>query len=244
MLRFFIPLEDIHTKHLHLRGQSARQVARVLRLKAGVECVILDNRGNEYLVSLEEISPALCSARILEMRVAEEPEVKLLMLLCLTQREKFEWMLQKCTEVGAAGFLPVISQLALMQDELEVRNKYERWEGIIREAAEQSGRGAIPKLHLSLRLEAAVQKAIDEFPLRLIPWEGEKRVNLKQALNGQENQQVAVLIGPEGGFAEDEVRLAVSTGFQSVTLGRRILRMETAAVVSAALIMHELGRPN
>lgn len=154
MLRFFIPLEDIHTKHLHLRGQSARQVARVLRLKAGVECVILDNRGNEYLVSLEEIRPALCSARILEMRVAEEPEVKLLMLLCLTQREKFEWMLQKCTEVGAAGFLPVISQLALMQDELEVRNKYERWEGIIREAAEQSGRGAIPKLHLKFTLKS------------------------------------------------------------------------------------------
>jgi 16S rRNA (uracil1498-N3)-methyltransferase len=82
----------------------------------------------------------MCDAAIMERRKAEEPGARLLMMLCLTQREKFEGMLQKCTEVGAAEFLPVISQRSLVQDEADARNKYERWNDILREAAEQSGR--------------------------------------------------------------------------------------------------------
>lgn len=240
MHRFFIPPEDIHTEQVFLRGQVARQVARVLRLKTGAECVVLDNHGSQYMVSLDEINPDLCTGRILNMSAAEEPDVRLLMMLCLTQREKFEWMLQKCTEVGAAAFLPVISQRSLVQDEAEVRRKYDRWEGILREAAEQSGRGAIPALHPVLHFESVVKQAVNEYPLRIIPWEAEKKTGLKAVLKEEESKQVAVLIGPEGGFAEEEVGLAISSGFRPVTLGRRILRMETAAVVSAALIMQEL----
>ncbi len=240
MHRFFIPPQDIQDGVAHLSGNIARQIARVLRLKTGDQCVVLDNRGSEYMVILDEVSPEICSARIVEKRAAEEPAVRLLMLLSLTQREKFEWMLQKCTEVGAAGFLPVISQRSLIQDEGELRNKYTRWEGILREAAEQSGRGAIPVLLPALRLEKAVQSVGSDYSLRLIPWEEEKQVSLKSLLSGRKNQPVAVLIGPEGGFAVDEVPCAVEAGFQPVTLGRRILRMETAAVVSAALILHEL----
>jgi 16S rRNA (uracil1498-N3)-methyltransferase len=240
MHRFFLPPEDFHTDHIHIKGKTARQIARVLRLKAGEPCVLLDNLGSEYKARLEMVDSELCSAVILEKHRAEEPEVRLLMMLCLTQREKFEWMLQKCTEVGAAGFLPVVSQRSLVQDEADVRAKVERWEGILREAAEQSGRGIIPELHQALRFETAVQKVESEYPLRLIPWEGEKHAGLKSVLQGDVGKQVAVLIGPEGGFAGEEVQRAVRSGFQPVTLGRRVLRMETAAVVSAALILHEL----
>ena len=240
MHRFFITPEGIQDDRVHLSGAIAHQIARVLRLKTGDPCVVLDNTGSEYAVILDEVNPESCSARIFEKRAAEEPAVRLLMLLCLTQREKFEWMLQKCTEVGAAGFLPVISQRSLIQGEAELRNKYTRWERILREAAEQSGRGVIPALLPALRLENAVRAVGQDYPLRLIPWEGEKQANLKSLLKGWKNQPVAVLIGPEGGFAEDEVGTAMAAGFKPVTLGKRILRMETAAVVSAALILHEL----
>jgi 16S rRNA (uracil1498-N3)-methyltransferase len=209
-------------------------------MKAGEECVLLDNLGNEYQARLEMVESDLCSAEILEKGRAEEPEVQLLMMLCLTQREKFEWMLQKCTEIGAAGFIPVISQRSLVQRESELRTKFERWQDILREAAEQSGRGMIPRLHQVLRFDAAVEEVEHEYPLRLIPWEGEKLAGLKSVLQSRAQKRVAVLIGPEGGFAEEEVKGAVNRGFQPVTLGRRILRTETAAVVSAALVLHEL----
>ena len=244
MHRFFIPKENIRTDQVLLEGGTARQVARVLRLKSGDQCEVLDNEGGEYLVSLESVDAEQCTAMILERRAAEEPSVELIMMLCLTQREKFEWMLQKCTEVGASGFLPVISQRSLVQDTSGLDNKYPRWNGILKEAAEQSGRGKIPRLYPVLRLEEAVQKAGRENELRLIPWEGEKRVGLKSILKGNKSERVVVLIGPEGGFSEDEVAIAVANGFQPVTLGRRILRMETAAVVSAALILHELEGTN
>jgi 16S rRNA (uracil1498-N3)-methyltransferase len=240
MHRFFLPPEDFHVDHIQIRGKTARQIARVLRMKAGEECVLLDDMGSEYLARLDVVDVDGCSAEIVERHRAEEPEVQLLMMLCLTQREKFEWMLQKCTEVGAAGFLPVISQRSLVQDEADVRNKVERWEGILREAAEQSGRGMIPRLHQVLRFDAAVEEVEHEYPLRLIPWEGEKLAGLKSVLLGDVSKRVAVLIGPEGGFAEEEVKGAVNRGFQPVTLGRRILRTETAAVVSAARVLHEL----
>jgi 16S rRNA (uracil1498-N3)-methyltransferase len=240
MHRFFIPSEDFHTDQVHIRGKTARQISRVLRLKAGAQCVLLDNLGGEYLVRLETVDSDMCDAAIMERRKAEEPGARLLMMLCLTQREKFEGMLQKCTEVGAAEFLPVISQRSLVQDEADARNKYERWNDILREAAEQSGRGRIPVLYPTVRLKNAVEDFGREYPLRLIPWEGEKQTGLKSVLKDPIQKKVAVLIGPEGGFAEDEVQQAMRSGFQPVTLGRRILRMETAAVVSAALILHEL----
>jgi 16S rRNA (uracil1498-N3)-methyltransferase len=240
MHRFFIPPEEIHPGHAYIKGKTARQMARVLRLKPGTECVLLDNLGSEYLARLDVVDVDNCGAEIMEKRQADEPGVRLLMMLCLTQREKFEWMLQKCTEIGAAGFLPVVSQRSLVQHEDDVRNKVERWQDILREAAEQSGRGKIPVLHQAIKFDAAVQMVEPDYPLRLITWEGEKAVGLKGVLKSGAYKQVSVLIGPEGGFAEAEVQGAVRQGFQPVTLGKRILRMETAAVVSAALVLHEL----
>jgi 16S rRNA (uracil1498-N3)-methyltransferase len=149
-------------------------------------------------------------------------------------------MLQKCTEIGAAGFLPVISQRSLVQGKTDTLAKYERWQMILKEAAEQSGRGMIPQLLPPANLKEAVMSTRDEYALRLIPWEDEKQTGIKAILGEGKPARVAVLIGPEGGFSAEEVQTATQAGFLRVTLGKRILRMETAAVVSAALIFHEL----
>ena len=240
MHRFFIPPENIHTDQIEFNGKCAHQIARVLRLKEGDVCIALNNLGNEVAGRLEQVSPDKCLARVIEKRSADEPHVTLLMMLCLTQREKFEWMLQKCTEIGAAGFLPVISQRSLVQGKTETLAKYERWQMILKEAAEQSGRGMIPQLLPPANLKEAVMNTRDEYALRLIPWEDEKQTGIKTMLREGNPAQVALLIGPEGGFSAEEVETATDAGFLRVTLGRRILRMETAAVVSAALIFHEL----
>ena len=162
------------------------------------------------------------------------------MLLSLTQREKFEWMLQKCTEIGASAFQPVITSRSLVPNSKEAETKYERWRMIIREAAEQSGRGRLPDLLPAATLTEAAENTARSYGLCLIPWEGEKKTSLKDALVGNAPDSVAVLIGPEGGFSEEEVQQAINAGFKPVTLGKRVLRMETAAMVTAALVFHEL----
>jgi 16S rRNA (uracil1498-N3)-methyltransferase len=174
--------------------------------------------------------------------VRGEPAARITLYLALTQREKFEWMLQKCTEVGAAAFVPVISSRSLVQERGDAAKKLERWGRIVREAAEQSQRGIVPEVRAPVKFEAALQDG-SSYHLRLIPWEGEQATGLRQALAGLQNissPTLAVFIGPEGGFSVEEIEAARGAGFQPVTLGRRILRMETAAVVAAALILHEL----
>ncbi len=240
MHRFFIPPEDIHDDAIEFTGKSAQQIARVLRLKEGEVCVALDNLGSEVTCKLERVSLSTCLASVIEKRKADEPRTRLMMLLCLTQREKFEWILQKCTEIGAASFLPVISQRSLVQKKTDTLAKYERWQMILKEAAEQSGRGLIPQLLPPTHLNEAVMSPRNDYSLRLIPWEDEQQTGIKAVLGQGKPVNVAVLIGPEGGFSSEEVQMATEAGFQRVTLGRRILRMETAAVVSAALIFHEL----
>lgn len=234
MHRFFLPLDAYQGQAVLFPSETAHQIQRVLRLHAGDSVICLDNQGWEYRV---ELNPGESSGRILGKSPAGgEPAVRLHLLLCLSQREKFEWMLQKCTEVGAAEFTPVLSSRSLVQDAHSLENKYPRWEKILQEAAEQSGRGVVPRLNRAADYEAALLAAPAAGNLCLLAWEGETSQRLTGALQGQaRNAAVAVLIGPEGGLSEAEVELAAGAGWKPVSLGRRILRMETAAVVAAAL---------
>lgn len=237
MHRFFLPDQAFQGDTIMFPVETARQIHRVLRLRIGEKVAALDNQGWEFLVELIEINPAQVNGRILgKQAVSGEPPVYLHMFLCLSQREKFEWMLQKCTEAGAVEFTPVLSSRALVQDFPSLENKYPRWTRIIQEAAEQSGRGRIPRLNEPVKYDAAMQIANAHSTICLLAWENEKTLRLADALTGQKpGAAVSLLIGPEGGLSPEEAELAVSLGWRSVSLGRRILRMETAALVAAAL---------
>ena len=240
MHRFFITPEELQPAEITFSAARSRHIARELRLKIGERCVVLDNQGGEFLVELTRVDSDECNARVIQKTIAEEPSIMLMMLLSLTHRDKFEWMLQKCTEIGASVFQPVITSRSMVQRKPEAEGKYERWRMIIQEAAEQSGRGKLPDLLPVEKLDAAVINTARDYDLCLIPWEREQVTSFKAALRGKQARSVAVFIGPEGGFAEDEVRHAVEAGFTPVTLGKRILRMETAAVAAATLVFHEL----
>lgn len=241
MHRFFVTAGAIVQDEVHFSAEISRQIARVLRLQPGKQVLVLDNTGNEFLVTLVLTDEKGCTGEIVARETCvSEPKTKLTMVLSLSQREKFEWMLQKCTEVGAARFLPVITSRSLVQSAADVQDKYPRWEKIIKEAAEQSGRGILPQLLTPLGFEAALSTTAQSHDLCLIPWEGEHKISLKNLQHAGIVSTVAVLIGPEGGFSGGEVELAKGNGFIPVSLGRRILRMETAAIVSAALVLHEL----
>jgi 16S rRNA (uracil1498-N3)-methyltransferase len=243
MHHFFLPPSLLTAETVEFPAETARQVALVLRLAPGDRVTVLDGLGSACEVELLQVSRAGVSGRVLQKRPAGgEPRTRLTLYLALTGRDKFEWMLQKCTEVGAAAFVPVITARSLVQDGTDAGKKLERWGRIVREAAEQSRRGRVPEVRAPLRFDAALEAA--DMPLKLIPWEGEQAVGLRQALapwQGQADLNAAVFIGPEGGFSAAEIEAARRAGFQPVTLGERILRMETAAVVAAALMLYELG---
>lgn len=242
MHRFFIPPESFSSSEVTFPPEQARQIARVLRLKPGAQVWALDGCGMEARVELTQVEASQVRGQIMAQQPAlGEPRVELSMYLCLTQREKFEWMLQKCTEVGAGSFVPVISSRSLVQSAAETEHKRERWERILQEAAEQCGRGKIPQLQVTLNLKQALEAAQQSGARCILPWEEERSCSLQQALGGEKPARVALLIGPEGGFSEEEAAAAVDAGFQLATLGRRILRAETAAVVAAALTLYELG---
>ena len=230
------------------QGEMAHQIKHVLRLRVGQAVVVLDNRGSAYDVTLETVEGPEVAGRITARRAAGgEPRTWLHLYLGLAQREKFEWMLQKCTEVGACAFTPLITSRSLAQGRDEAAKKYPRWESILREAAEQCGRGRIPELRPPLLFKEAIQETANRNQLSLLAWEGEHDLFLKQALheiknNPETSPRLACFIGPEGGFSEEEVSLARSNGLIAVSLGERILRMETAAVVATALILYEMKK--
>jgi 16S rRNA (uracil1498-N3)-methyltransferase len=240
MHRFFLDPSNVLGNTVTFPAAIARQIFRVLHLKAGDLCLVLDNQGFEHTVKLSVINSTEVKGEVIETHSAIEPAVMVEMLLSLTQREKFEWMLQKCTEIGVSSFQPVISRRSLVQSKVDVLAKYDRWNTILKEAAEQSGRGKIPSLLPPLTLVEACRLAAGDASLCLALWENETNTSLKQVLRSGNHSRVALLIGPEGGFAVEEIHMAEEIGFQPVTLGKRILRMETAAMVSAALILYEL----
>jgi 16S rRNA (uracil1498-N3)-methyltransferase len=241
MHRFFVPPQIFQTDPLVLPPEVAKQITTVLHLKLGERVALLDNQGSEYEVELVTLGSKLALGKIVETRPAPpEPIPQVTLFLALTQREKFEWALQKCTEAGAGAVMPVITSRSLTQSATEALTKYERWRKILQEAAEQSNRGAIPTLLEPLRFGQALAYARQNAPLNLIAWEKENTTTLKQALAQPEvPAKIGVFIGPEGGFSSAEIDLACQVGAVPVTLGRRILRMETAAVVAVALILFQ-----
>jgi len=246
MRRFFIPPGSLlaggqaqRGRELSLGGELAHRLARVLRLKPGDRVVLAD--GNRDLeVELTAVSSRTVSAIVVaETTPPPEPRVELVLYQSLVRAQRFELVLEKGTELGVSRFVPLVSERSQVRLEGE-SGRAERWRRIVLEAAEQCGRGRVPSVDPPVALERALAGATG---LRLLPWEGERSQGLRSFLRGLDYKPAAVslFIGPEGGFSEGEAKLARRQGAIVVSLGRRILRSETAGIVAAALVLHELG---
>ena len=238
MHRFFVPSEVLETEPIVLPAHTGRQVMRVLRLRSGDHIILLDGSGSEFEVELLRVSGDTVEGKVIKMRAAVgEPPVNLTLYLCLTQREKFEWMLQKCTEAGAGAFVPVYSERSLVQAKHSVADKLSRWQNIVQEAAEQSGRGIIPSVYNAVEYQDAILLGSTTQQQCWLAWEEKRLFSLNQCLQAlQAGMTLGVLIGPEGGLTQSEVHLAVVNGWQTFSLGPRTLRMETAALAATVRI--------
>jgi 16S rRNA (uracil1498-N3)-methyltransferase len=244
--RFFVPQEAISGDDVCLEGDLARRLSRVLRLQPGTTVLLLDGTGLEHETRLEEVGPRRVTGTVVGRHAGRpEPRVRLVLYQSLVKGERFDWVLEKGTELGVAAFVPLLSRRNVVRPTLGRSNRPERWQRVVREAAEQCRRSVLPDVLPGQGLEEALSAQAD---LRLLPWEGEGSLSVasalraaRPALEAVERPTVAVFIGPEGGFAVEEVDLARRAGGQIVSLGPRILRSETAGVVAAAVVLYELG---
>ncbi len=244
MHRFFIPREQIGEDGVVLDDAVAHQIRNVLRMRRDEHILVLDNSGWAWEVELLELAPGQVLGRVVRRMLAQgEPRAKITLYQGVLRGRHFEFALQKGTELGIVEFVPLISDRAVIADLGDVDRRHARWQRILREAAEQSQRGRLPSLEPAMLLPRACERAQRQGGLALIPWEGERSFSLRSVLTVQEKKPFAIslFVGPEGGFAEEEVELAQRYGIQPITLGPRILRSETAGLVAATAILYELG---
>ncbi|MBU1026898.1 MAG: 16S rRNA (uracil(1498)-N(3))-methyltransferase [Candidatus Margulisbacteria bacterium] len=229
MHRFFAPQDQIPT----ITGSDAHQIKNVLRLKIGDQIELLDGTGKIHTSKIIKIEQNKIDCEILTTKQDKaESKIKVTLAQCLPKAKKMDLIIQKCTELGVNQIIPTLSERSIAKGE-----KADRWQKIAKEAAEQSGRSIIPEISPLTKFED-VLKMKSNFDLALIPWELEKETSLKSILTTYQPIKLLVLIGPEGGFSQEEIELAQQAGFTSVSLGQRILRTETAGMAILAMIIY------
>jgi 16S rRNA (uracil1498-N3)-methyltransferase len=249
--RFFVAPESIQGRIVRIEESALiHQLSHVLRLNPGDQITLLDNSGWEYVVVLEQIGRDSISGAIEHKTLAEsEPHLKLALYVALLRGERFEWVLQKGTELGVSAFVPVVCQRSVIDDIADIgAAKQERWERIIREAAEQSRRAKMPKLLPAMLFDTACDHAARR-SRAFVLWEGSGATSLRSVLQQGEPGpwatetpfSIALLSGPEGGFTESELATAVMYRLGIVSLGPRTLRAETAPIAAATAVLFSYG---
>ena len=244
MHRFFLSPERINGDMVEFPPDLSRQMDRVLRMSAGDQVIALDNTGYEHTVALSQVDSDLTVGRITDRSPgSREPYFHLTLYQAAMKSDRFEWVLQKGTELGVARFVPMVTMRTMPRDATPTVTRRARWLRIIREAAEQSERSVLPELGEAVSLEEALGGS--PRPI-ILAWEQEDETSLKSAFDGlretlADSRSLAAFIGPVGGFVPNEIELARSHGALTISLGRRVLRAETAAIVLLTAIMHELG---
>ena len=239
MVRFFVTPEELDGTFLTLTGENA-QHAKVLRLKESEQVLVCDGQGREALCRIRETGTWALDLE--EFRDStSEASVQVSVYMAFPKSDKLEHVIQKATELGAFEIIAFPSARCVSKpDEKSLKKKLERWQKIAASAAEQSGRGRIPKVRVLPSYKAALEEAA-RMDKALLFYENEHAVTLKMALSESPYHTVSLLTGPEGGLEEREVEQARTAGLQVCTLGKRILRCETAPLCALSAVMYDAG---
>ena len=241
MVRFFVAPEELNSQSVSLTGENA-QHAKVLRLKIGEKVLACDGEGREALCRIVDASSGEWTLSIENVQESvTEAAVRVSVYLAFPKADKMEHVIQKATELGVYEIVAFPSARCVSKpDEKSLKKKLERWQKIAASAAEQSGRGRIPQVRVLSSFKAALEEAAQaDKPLMF--YENEQAVTLKMALSESSYHTVSLLTGPEGGLEEKEVQQAREVGLKVCTLGKRILRCETAPLCALSAVMYDAG---
>lgn len=241
MVRFFVEPEQLQSNFISLTGANAAH-GRVLRLKTGEKVLVCDGEGNECMCTISDCTSDQIGL-VVNSRDASvsEPSVRVSVYVAFPKADKLEHIIQKATELGAYEIVAFPSARCVSKpDEKSIHKKLERWQKIAVSAAEQSGRGRIPQVLVLSSLQQALErgKAVDK---AILFYENEQATTLRMALEEKVYNTVSLLTGPEGGLEDREVELAKTAGFDICTLGKRILRCETAPLCALSAVMYDSG---
>ena len=246
MPKFFVNTEQIQEKEIKILGEDVKHISNVLRMKIGEELNICDRQTNaNYLAQISNIEKSAITCNIVDcIKSFVESNIKVTIFQGLPKADKMEYIIQKATELGVEKIVPVSMTRSIVKlDNKTESKKLERWQKISETAAKQSGRDYIPTVEQIIKTSNICEQ-INEYDLVLLAYENEDKVTLKQELKKidikpDNNLKVGVIIGPEGGIDEKEVKNLISAGAKPVTLGKRILRTETASITIVSNIMYE-----
>ena len=241
MTRFFVTPEELKPNFLVLTGENA-QHAKVLRLKNGEEVLVCDGEGQECLCAVSDVSQGQISLVVKDRREsASEATVKVSIYMAFPKADKLEHVIQKATELGAYEIVAFPSARCVSKpDEKSLQKKLERWQKIAASAAEQSGRGRVPQVLVLGSYKDALSRAA-QADKALMFYENEQATTLRMAMEQGSAGTISLLTGPEGGLEEKEVDMAREHGLQVCTLGKRILRCETAPLCAMSAVMYACG---
>jgi len=244
MPSFFVDRRNITGDTAVLSGTEAGHMLRSLRLRVGDSFFAFDEEGHRYRMRILEATSRSLRAEVLEHSPPEPPpETAVTLLVGLPKADKMDFILEKATELGCSRVVPFRSSRTIPRPDAEdARRRLLRWERIALAAAKQCGSGRIPDLSPPLSYPEALRAGAASEG-RIVFYEGEGRFGLKKILSGLAGaRSVALLVGPEGGFSEDEVRQAEKAGFRRAGLGTRILRVETAAIAVLCMVMYHFEK--
>lgn len=243
MHRIFVTPAEVHRHRIELRNRDeVHHLTRVLRAKLGEPIVCIDGAGVAYHGTISEIGRQSVTVEVTDTRTEAPPAIQITIAQALITAERFEWALQKLTELGVTRIIPLITERTIVRIEKKQESlKLERWRRICREAAKQCGWSFLPEvtppMHLSRALAACGSEAMRLLPTLCLPGPP-----LSDVLGGARGlREVCVFIGPEGDFTPEEAREAATRGAQAVSLGSRTLRTETASIAVAAILQYAAG---
>lgn len=242
MNRFFVNSEQVKDNGIEIIGKDVKHIKDVLRLRVGDEIEVVSD-GKLYICQIIDIKKDLVYVKIIDVTTGKnEPPIDIVLFQGIAKGDKMDLIVQKCTEVGVKEIFPVLTKRTVVKikDGNKEKNKIDRWNAISLEAAKQSKRDSVPTVHPILTFKEMLGLLKNEKNI-IVPYELEDMLGLKEALKKVKGNKINIIIGPEGGFEEDEINLLKEIGGQVITLGPRILRTETAGIVTMSLILYELG---
>lgn len=242
MYHFFVEEKQVNGENAYISGSDVNHIVNVLRMKIGEELLISVKGDWDYLCKIEEIENDRVNLKVLESMEQRELPIKLTLLQGIPKSDKLEMIIQKAIELGVSEIIPVKTNRVVVRiDEKKTQAKVNRWNAIAESAAKQSKRSIIPKVLKPQTIDNALE-IVKDYGVKLLPYENADGIKkTKDILNSLDSKNnIAVFIGPEGGFEEAEVKKSTDSGFEVITLGKRILRTETAGLALLSNIMIRL----
>lgn len=243
MRRFFVDLKNVGASNIIIDNkEDVHHIWDVLRLVSGDKIMVSDSYNWEYTCEIMGISDSYVEAKILDkQKIAGEPEVKITLFQGVPKQGKMDLVVQKTTELGISAIVPVFMARTVVQDKGAFWKKLVRQRSIAKEASKQCGRGVIPEIRKETDFENMID-GLHRFDLVIFPYENEEDKTIKDVLRNLKEKplEVAIIVGPEGGFADEEANKLKAAGTKVVSLGKTTLRTETACIVATAMCMYEL----